>query len=189
MKKINHLPENLKKVFIISLLTFFIFLTRGSHLLTSLNLPDATFVLLFAGGILLIEYKWLFYFLILSIGIDFLTPPHGLESSYIFNLGYFGLMISYFVSWFLGRYLGQSSNFSIANYFYIGTFFLMSSYLISTLTFYYLSGFESKVNVTSFLASYYQEFFIVNVIYMAILFISIKFSQSLMTRRSAQAYE
>ena len=46
MKKINHLPENLKKVFIISLLTFFIFLTRGSHLLTSFNLPDATFVLL-----------------------------------------------------------------------------------------------------------------------------------------------
>ena len=98
-------------------------------------------------------------------------------------------MISYFVSWFLGRYLGQSSIFSIANYFYIGTFFLMSSYLISTLTFYYFSGFESQVSVTSFLASYYQEFFIVNIIYMAILFISIKFSQSLMTRINTQSYE
>ena len=189
MKKINHLPENLKKVFIISLLTFFIFLTRGSHLLTSLNLPDATFVLLFAGGILLKEYKWLSYFLILSIVIDFLSPPYGLDNSYIFNLGYVGLMISYFVSWFLGRYLGQSSNFSIANYFYIGTFFIMSSYLMSTLTFYYFSGLESQVSVTSFLASYYQEFFIVNIIYMAILFISIKFFQSLLIRNNTQSYE
>ena len=189
MKKINHLPENLKKVFIISLLTFFIFLTRGSHLLTSFNLPDATFVLLFAGGILLKEYKWLSYFLILSIVIDFLSPPYGLENSYIFNLGYVGLMISYFVSWFLGRYLGQSSNFSIANYFCIGIFFIMSSYLISTLTFYYFSGLESQEGVSSFLASYYQEFFIVNIIYMAILFVSIKFSQSLMTRINTQSYE
>ena len=189
MKKINHLPENLKKVFIISLLTFFIFLTRGSHLLTSFNLPDATFVLLFAGGILLKEYKWLSYFLILSIGIDFLSPPYGLDNSYIFNLGYAGLMISYFVSWFLGRYLGQSSNFSIANYFCIGIFFIMSSYLISTLTFYYFSGLESQVSVTSFLTSYFQEFFIVNIIYMAILFISIKFFQSPLARNNTQSYE
>jgi hypothetical protein len=189
MKNINHLSENLKKFFIISLLTFFIFLTRGSHLLSSFNLPDATFVLLFAGGILLKEYKWLFYFLILSFGIDFLSPPYGLENSYLFNLGYVGLMISYLVSWFLGRYLGQSSIFSIANYFYIGTFFIMSSYLISTLTFYYFSGLESQEGVTSFLASYYQEFFIVNIIYLAILFISIKFSQRLVTSNNTRSYE
>ena len=123
MKKINHLPENLKKVFIISLLTFFIFLTRGSHLLTSFNLPDATFVLLFAGGILLKEYKWLSYFLILSIGIDFLSPPYGLENSYIFNLGYVGLMISYFVSWFLGTLLRSIVNFFINRFLWIGSIF------------------------------------------------------------------
>ena len=86
MKNNNYIQENLKKVLLISLLTFFIFLTRGSHLLTSFNLPDATFVLLFAGGILLKEYKWLSYFLILSIVIDFLSPPYGLDNSYIFNL-------------------------------------------------------------------------------------------------------
>ena len=189
MKNNNYIQENLKKVLLISLLTFFIFLTRGSHLLTSFNLPDATFVLLFAGGILLKEYKWLSYFLILSIVIDFLSPPYGLDNSYIFNLGCVGLMISYFVSWFLGRYLGQSSNFSIANYFYIGTFFIMSSYLISTLTFYYFSGLKIQGDVSSFLVSYYQEFFIVNIIYMTILFISIKFSQSLMTRNDTKSYE
>ena len=52
-----------------------------------------------------------------------------------------------------------------------------------------ISGLESQEGVSSFLASYYQEFFIVNIIYMAILFVSIKFSQSLMTRINTQSYE
>ncbi len=189
MKNNNYIPENLKKVLLISLLTFFIFLTRGSHLLTSFNLPDATFVLLFAGGIFLKDYKWLSYFLIISFGVDFLSPPLGLENSYIFNVGYVGLLISYIVSWFLGRYLNQSSVFSLTNYLYIGSLFIISSYLISTLTFYYFSGLKIQGDVSSFLVSYYQEFFIVNIIYMSILFISIKFSQSLMTRNVTKSYE
>ncbi len=189
MKNHNYTPENLKKVFLISLLSFFIFLTRGSHLLTSFNLPDATFVLLFAGGIFLKDYRWLCYFLIISFGIDFLSPPLELVNSYVFNLGYVGLFIAYFVSWFLGRYLNQSSVFSLTNYLCIGLLFIISSYLISTVTFYYFSGLEIQENITSFLASYYLEFFIVNIIYMAILFMSIKFTRRLMIRRDVQSYE
>lgn len=189
MKKINYTTENLEKVFLISLITFFIFLTRGSHLLTSFSLPDASFVLFFAGGIFLKEYKWLCYFLIISLGIDFLSPPPGLENSYLFNLGYVGLMISYFVSWFLGRYLSQSSIFSLNRFLWIGSIFISCSYLISTLSFYYLSGWEVQEGITNFLGKNFQEFFIINIAYLLILFVLIKFFHGLFKRKLAHKYE
>ena len=165
MKKINYTTENLEKVFLISLLTFFIFLTRGSHLLTSFSLPDASFVLFFAGGIFLKDYKWLCYFLIISLGFDFLSPPPGLENSYLFNLGYVGLLLSYFVSWFLGMHLNKSSMFSFNMFLWIGSIFIISSYLISTLSFYYLSGWEVQEGIISFLGKNSQEFFIIQPIF------------------------
>jgi len=174
MKKINHTPTNLEKILLISLLTFFIFLTRGSHLLTSFNLPDASFVLFFVGGMFLKEYKWLCYFLVISFGIDLLSPPPELDNLYLLNLGYVGLIISYFLSWILGEYLNRTSIFSTKKFFAISLLLIVSSYLISTLTFYYFSASQIQQNVYDFVLLYFREFFIVNTVYILILFVFIK---------------
>lgn len=174
MKKINHTPTNLEKILLISLLTFFIFLTRGSHLLTSFSLPDASFVLFFVGGMFLKEYKWLCYFLVISFGIDLLSPPPELDNLYLLNLGYFGLIISYFLSWILGEYLNRTSIFSTKKFFAISLLLIVSSYLISTLTFYYFSASQIQQNVYDFVLLYFREFFIVNTVYILILLVLIK---------------
>ena len=174
MKKINHTPTNLEKILLISILTFFIFLTRGSHLLTSFSLPDASFVLFFVGGMFLKEYKWLCYFLVISFGIDLLSPPPELDNLYLLNLGYVGLIISYFLSWILGEYLNRTSIFSTKKFFAISLLLIVSSYLISTLTFYYFSASQIQQNVYDFVLLYFREFFIVNTVYILILFVFIK---------------
>lgn len=174
MKKINHIPTNLEKILLISILTFFIFLTRGSHLLTSFTLPDASFVLFFVGGMFLKEYKWLCYFLVISFGIDLLSPPPELDNLYLLNLGYVGLIISYFLSWILGKYLNRTSIFSTKKFFAISLLLIVSSYLISTLTFYYFSASQIQQNVYDFVLLYFREFFIVNTVYILILFVFIK---------------
>lgn len=174
MKKINHTPTNLEKILLISLLTFFIFLTRGSHLLTSFSLPDASFVLFFVGGMFLKEYKWLCYFLVISFGIDLLSPPPELDNLYLLNLGYVGLIISYFLSWILGEFLNRTSIFSTKKFFAISLLLIVSSYLISTLTFYYFSASQIQQNVYDFVLLYFREFFIVNTVYILILFVFIK---------------
>lgn len=174
MKKINHIPTNLEKILLISILTFFIFLTRGSHLLTSFSLPDASFVLFFVGGMFLKEYKWLCYFLVISFGIDLLSPPPELDNFYLLNLGYVGLIISYFLSWILGEYLNRTSIFSTKKFFAISLLLIVSSYLISTLTFYYFSSSQIQQNVYDFVLLYFREFFIVNTVYILILLVFIK---------------
>jgi len=174
MKKINHIPTNLEKILLISILTFFIFLTRGSHLLTSFSLPDASFVLFFVGGMFLKEYKWLCYFLVISFGIDLLSPPPELDNLYLLNLGYFGLIISYFLSWILGEYLNRTSIFSTKKFFAISLLLIVSSYLISTLTFYYFSASQIQQSVYDFVLLYFREFFIVNTVYILILLVFIK---------------
>lgn len=174
MKKINHIPTNLEKILLISILTFFIFLTRGSHLLTSFSLPDASFVLFFVGGMFLKEYKWLCYFLVISFGIDLLSPPPELDNLYLLNLGYVGLIISYFLSWILGEYLNRTSIFSTKKFFAISLLLIVSSYLISTLTFYYFSSSQIQQNVYDFVLLYFREFFIVNTVYILILLVFIK---------------
>jgi len=174
MKKINHIPTNLEKILLISILTFFIFLTRGSHLLTSFSLPDASFVLFFVGGMFLKEYKWLCYFLVISFGVDLLSPPPELDNLYLLNLGYFGLIISYFLSWILGEYLNRTSIFSTKKFFAISLLLIVSSYLISTLTFYYFSASQIQQNVYDFVLLYFREFFIVNTVYILILLVFIK---------------
>ena len=174
MKKINHIPTNLEKILLISILTFFIFLTRGSHLLTSFSLPDASFVLFFVGGMFLKEYKWLCYFLVISFGIDLLSPPPELDNLYLLNLGYVGLIISYFLSWILGEYLNRTSIFSTKKFFAISLLLIVSSYLISTLTFYYFSASQIQQSVYDFVLLYFREFFIVNTVYILILLVFIK---------------
>ena len=67
-------------IFLFSLMT----ITRGSHLLTSISLPDASFALFLIGGMLLKKPKWFISLFILSVVIDLATLAT--NSAYLLTL-------------------------------------------------------------------------------------------------------
>ena len=52
-------------------LAFFMLLTRGSHVLTTVSLPDASLVLFLLGGLYLKRWGWFAAFFMLGSVIDF----------------------------------------------------------------------------------------------------------------------
>ena len=69
-------------------------LTRGSHLLTSVSLPDASFALFLISGILLKKPNWFISLFVLSVAIDLVTLSMNSAYQIPINLGYLGLLPS-----------------------------------------------------------------------------------------------
>jgi hypothetical protein len=121
---------------------FFIFLlmvlSRGSHLLTSLSLPDASFALFLIGGMLLKKPKWFISLLALSVVIDLVTLSMNTIYQIPINLGYLGLLASYGIMWFFGLRIGNAKSFSKFTVFSVLA--TLIAFLISTQTYNLLSG-------------------------------------------------
>ena len=163
---------------IIASLSLLMLLTRGFHSSTVFNLPDASFIIMFAGGIFLKKIKWFVFLLFLSIGIDILAIKQ-IINLYIINLGYLGLIFSYGISWYLGQKLYKNST-SNKTFISISSVFLISSYIISTVTFYFFSGWGiEEENILRYMNTYFFEFLGNNLFYLLILFIIIKTSNNL----------
>ena len=166
------------ELLIIASLSLLMLLTRGFHSSTVFNLPDASFIIMFAGGIFLKKIKWFFFLLFLSIGIDILAIKQ-IINLYIINLGYLGLIFSYSISWYLGQKL-YKNNTSNKTFISISSVFLISSYIISTVTFYFFSGWKiEEENILRYMNTYFFEFLGNNLFYLLILFIIIKTSNNL----------
>ena len=166
------------ELLIIASLSLLMLLTRGFHSSTVFNLPDASFIIMFAGGIFLKKIKWFLFLLFLSIGIDILAIKK-IINLYIINLGYLGLIFSYGISWYLGQKL-YKNNISNKTFMSISSIFLISSYIISTVTFYFFSGWKiEQENILIYMNTYFLEFLGNNLFYLLILFIIIKTSNNL----------
>ena len=166
------------ELLIIASLSLLMLLTRGFHSSTVFNLPDASFIIMFAGGIFLKKIKWFVFLLFLSIGIDILAIKQ-IINLYIINLGYLGLIFSYSISWYLGQKL-YKNNTSNKTFISISSVFLISSYIISTVTFYFFSGWKiEQENILIYMNTYFLEFLGNNLFYLLILFIIIKTSNNL----------
>jgi len=165
-----------QKFFIITLFIMLMLLTRGSHFLTAYELPDATFILMFAGGIFLRRFKYFLSLIFISILIDYFSLDTDIVISYLFNFGYLGLIATYSLIWV---YASKLSNDSITKMplFLINVFlFLLISFLGSSLTFYFLSGWPIfEKNLLEFFVQHAPSFIIANLIYLAIMFISKSF--------------
>jgi hypothetical protein len=116
-------------------------LTRGSHVLTSVSLPDASLALLLIGGLYLRKAAWFSLFVLLATAIDF--SASAIDSWYGFCLtaGYWGMLPTYAVMWLAGVWLSKQSDIlDTVKYSLAGLLATFLAFVISTQTYYLFSG-------------------------------------------------
>jgi hypothetical protein len=130
-----------KHLAIAAALAFFMLLTRGSHVLTQVALPDASLALLLIGGLYLRKAVWLVGFVMLATAIDFSAAAIDSLQAYCLTIGYWGMLPTYAAMWLAGVWLGKQSNgldalkFSLA-----AVVSTLAAFVISTQTYYLFSG-------------------------------------------------
>ena len=138
--------NTIKSFFPLVLIALFMTLTRGSHFLNSVSLPDASFALFLIGGLVLRNSKSFFSLLIFSLLIDLVTLS--IDNNYqisIINIGYIGLLISYGILWFTGYCISIKKNFlRFTSFSFLAT---LLAILISTQTFNFFSGRFPNMNI------------------------------------------
>ena len=135
-----NLTKNFDKKSVITfvLLLLVMSITRGSHLLTSVSLPDASFAIFLIGGMLLKKPKWFISLFIFSVVIDLVTLSMNSKYQIPINQGYLGLLPSYGIMWFFGSRIANAKSFLRFTAF--GVIATLISFVISTQTYNLLSG-------------------------------------------------
>ena len=176
MKNLINPNQINQKFFIITLFIMLMLLTRGSHFLTAYELPDATFILMFAGGIFLRRFKYFLSLIFISIMIDYFSLDAGIVISYLFNIGYLGLIATYSIIWLFGSKLSNDSITKMPLLLINGFLFLLISFLGSSLTFYFLSGWPIfEKSLLKFIELHAPSFILANLTYLVIMFTSKSF--------------
>jgi hypothetical protein len=130
-----------KHLAIAAALAFFMLLTRGSHVLTHVALPDASLALLLIGGLYLRKAAWFVGFVMLATAVDFSAAAIDSLQAYCLTIGYWGMLPTYAAMWLAGVWLGKQSNglnalkFSLA-----AVISTLVAFVISTQTYYLFSG-------------------------------------------------
>lgn len=123
------------------LLFFFMLLTRGSHTLTSVALPDASLAVFLLGGILLRRAAWFVLFFLIAATIDFGAAAWNSYFGFCLTDGYWGLIPAYGAMWLGGRWLSkQKDAFSLVRYVPVALATTFLAFVISTQTYYLFSG-------------------------------------------------
>ena len=103
-------PQISKSLIIVSVLAFLMLLTRGSHVMTHVALPDASLALLLIGGLLLRKAVWFVLLVVLATAIDFGAAAIDSIQAFCLTDGYWGMLPTYAVMWLAGIWLGKQSN-------------------------------------------------------------------------------
>ena len=135
-----------KQLIIAAAIAFFMALTRGSHVLTSVSLPDASLVLFLLGGMCLgtgvkSRAVWFAGFFVLATVIDFGAAAIDPAQGFCLTNGYWGLIPSYGAMWLGGLWLTkQKAAFEAVPYALVAVFTTFVAFVISTQTYYLFSG-------------------------------------------------
>jgi hypothetical protein len=133
-----------KPLLIAAAIAFFMLLTRGSHVLTHVSLPDASLVLFLLGGLLLRRWGWFAAFFGLATVIDFGAAAFDPAQGFCLTNGYWGLIPAYGAMWLGGLWLSKQqdafANKSIVTYTAVAMFTTFVAFIISTQTYYLFSG-------------------------------------------------
>jgi hypothetical protein len=122
-------------------IAFFMLLTRGSHVLTSVSLPDASLALLLIGGLYLRKAAWFALFVVLATAIDFGAAAIDSFQAFCLTDGYWGMLPTYAVMWLAGLWLNKQANSLDAPKFaFAGLVATFLAFVISTQTYYLFSG-------------------------------------------------
>ncbi|EUJ09410.1 hypothetical protein Meth11DRAFT_0204 [Methylophilaceae bacterium 11] len=135
-----------KNLLIAAGLAFFMLLTRGSHVLTSVALPDASLALFLLGGIYLgsklsSRLLWFAAFFTLATVIDFGAAAFDPAQGFCLTNGYWGLIPAYGAMWLGGVWLAkQNDAFNLLPYVLVSLVTTFIAFVISTQTYYLFSG-------------------------------------------------
>ena len=136
----------IKPLLIASAIAFAMLLTRGSHVLTQVSLPDASLVLFLLGGLYLsanlkMSMAWFAAFFVLATFIDFGAAAIDPMQGFCLTNGYWGLIPSYAALWFGGLWLSKQANaFSPLRFAAVSLGATFVAFVVSTQTYYLFSG-------------------------------------------------
>lgn len=123
------------------LMVFLMLLTRGSHVLTHVSLPDASLALLLMGGLYLRKVVWFGFFIVLATLIDFGAAAVDSIQAFCLTPGYWGMLPTYAAMWFGGVWLSaQQDNLNIVKFSLVSLTATFTAFVISTQTYYLFSG-------------------------------------------------
>jgi len=132
---------NSKSIVIAAAITFLMLLTRGSHVLTSVALPDASLALLLVGGLYLRKAAWFVLFVMLATAIDFGAAAIDSIQAFCLTTGYWGMLPTYAVMWLAGFWLSKQVNsLDILKYSLASVSATFLAFVISTQSYYLFSG-------------------------------------------------
>ena len=130
-----------KNLVIASAIAFLMLLTRGSHVMTSVALPDASLALLLVGGLYLRKSSWFAFFVLLATVIDFGAASIDSVQAYCLTVGYWGMLPTYAVMWLAGVWLSkQADSLSALKFTLASLASTLTAFVISTQTYYLFSG-------------------------------------------------
>jgi hypothetical protein len=144
LEKVMNTSLITKQIIIATAIAFFMLLTRGSHVLTHVSLPDASLALFLLGGMLLKRWGWFAAFFVLATVIDFGAAALDPAQGFCLTNGYWGLIPSYGAMWFGGFWLSKQhdafANKNIVTYAVVSMLTTFIAFVISTQTYYLFSG-------------------------------------------------
>lgn len=141
MQNLLKLNLNKQQILVAVTLVFFMLLTRGSHVLTSVSLPDASLAIFLLGGLWLKRAGWFAGFFMLATVIDFGAAAFDPAQGFCLTNGYWGLIPAYGAMWLAGRWLStQQDAFSALPYAIAGLVSTLLAFVISTQSYYLFSG-------------------------------------------------
>ena len=122
-------------------IAFLMLLTRGSHVMTSVALPDASLALLLIGGLHLRKATWFALFVVLATAIDFGAASINSVQGFCLTAGYWGMLPTYASMWIAGVWLSKQTDSLNALKFTLASLIsTLAAFVISTQTYYLFSG-------------------------------------------------
>jgi hypothetical protein len=140
-EKVMNTSQITKQLVIAAAIAFFMALTRGSHVVTAVSLPDASLVLFLLGGLYLRRAGWFVAFFALATVIDFGAAAIDPAQGFCLTNGYWGLIPSYAAMWLGGLWLSKRQDaFETVPYALVSLLTTFVAFVISTQTYYLFSG-------------------------------------------------
>lgn len=167
-----------KQIIIAAILAFLMLLTRGSHVMTHVALPDASLALLLIGGLCLKRTAWFAFFVALATAIDFGAAAIDSFQAFCLTDGYWGMLPTYAVMWLTGVWLGkQSAPYNLLKFLPASVLATFLAFVISTQTYYLFSGRFPAQGVVESLQhgwEYLPSYMVYTVMYLAVFWLLAK---------------
>ena len=185
-----------RQLIIAATIAFFMVLTRGSHVLTSVSLPDASLALFLLGGMYLgsgvkSRTTWFAAFFGLATVIDFGAAAIDPAQGFCLTNGYWGLIPSYAALWLGGLWLANRKDaFEFTSYTLVSLLTTFVAFVISTQTYYLFSGrFPAKGLVESLQHGweYLPSWMGFSMMYFAIVWAVVRLARNLKTLQISNA--